>query len=130
VEIFPWEQIRSKATWIHFKSKVIALEYFVPIRRYLHFTRLSQSRLPFCVSSRPHVFCQYYENGSLINPIIYTKLRANKMLSNSKKKVQKTFIFFFLFALSASERTFATPGNAHILYWVRNVSFTASQTFD
>jgi len=46
------------------------------------------------------------------------------MLSNSKKKVQKTFIFFFLFALSASERTFATPGNAHILYWVRNVSFT------
>jgi len=95
MEIFPWDQTRMKATRIHFKSKVIALEYSNPIRRYLHCTRWSQSRLPFCVRSRPHVFCQYYENYSSIDPIIYTKLRANKLLSNSKKKIAKTIIFFF-----------------------------------
>jgi len=56
MEIFPWGQTRIKPTRIHLISKVIALEYSVPIRRFLHFTRLSQSRLPFCVRSRPHVF--------------------------------------------------------------------------
>jgi len=46
---------------------------------------------------------------------IYTKQRANKMLSNSKKNAENVY-FLFLFALSANERTFATRGNAHILY--------------
>jgi len=105
MKIFPWEQTRMKATWIYFKSKVIALEYSVPIRRYLHFTKVSQSRLPFCVRSRPHVFCQYYENDSSINPIIYTKKRTNKMLSNSKKKNSEKILFNF-FICTKSVRTY------------------------
>jgi len=54
-------------------------------------------------------FCQYYENDSAINPIIYTKQKDNKMLSNSKK-----FICLFFFNCTKCVRTFATPGNAHM----------------
>jgi len=105
MKIFPWEQTRMKATWIHFKSKFIALEYSVLIRRYLHFTKVSQSRLPFCVRSRPHVFCQYNENDVSINPIIYTKQRTNKMLSNRKKRNSEK-IFFHFFICTKSVRTY------------------------